>query len=109
MKSKKDFVDSLPHFGTRSSLNPPMKNVVGETYAETRAELETREKAEIERRAAKLAEKEIASLPPQKSSVWFAVLTIIFLIIALAGVGFGVYEYFENEKLRDEIINLQNN
>ncbi len=88
------------HLNNKNSLHPPMKNVVGNTYAETRAEIEARKKAEQEAEMLKFASEPPASEPPKKSSVWFAVLTIIFLIVALAGVGFGVFEYFENESLK---------
>ena len=87
------------------SINPPMQNVVGNTFAETKTA--ARQRQEIEAEAARLAAEEIAHEPPRKSSVWFGVLTIIFLVIALIGVGFGVYEYFQAESLREENASLK--
>ena len=89
------------------SLNPPMKNVVGSTYAETKTEIAAKRRVELENEANRLAAARIAAEPPRKSSVWFGVLMILFLVVALAGVGFGVYEYFAAEDLREENASLR--
>ena len=92
-----------------------MKNVVGGTYAETRSEIEARERAAAETEAALLAAREAKNAPAKKSSVWFAVLTVIFLLIALLGTGLGIYEYTKNlsleesyNKLEEDYIELKN-
>ena len=86
-----------------------MEDVVKGTHAETRAESERRKQAASEAEMTKFALKEpiVAVEPPKKSSVWFAVLTIVFLIAALLGVGFGVYEYFQNETLKTRYNDLE--
>ena len=86
---------------------PPMKNVVGNTYAETRSEIEARERAIAEMEAAQIAAREAANAPVKKASVWFSVLTIIFLVVALLGTGFGIFEYIQNITLREDYAKLE--
>ena len=90
------------HLNSPDSLHPRMQDVMGSTHAETRAESEARKRAESEAEMTRFAltEPPMPAEPPRKSSVLFGVLTVIFLLVALAGTGFGVYEYFENEKLK---------
>ena len=109
MASESKETPEFLHLNNTNSRHPPMKNVVGNTYAETRAEIEARKRAEEAAKLAKLeANRPVPTTPPKKSSVWFAVLTVLFLLIALAGTGFGVFEYFENETLKENYSNLEN-
>jgi len=101
MNNKKASVIDTLQLNKPKSIVPPMKNVVGNTYAETRSEIEARERAAAEAEAALLAAREAKNAPAKKSSVWFAVLTVVFLIIALLGTGFGVYEYTKNLTLEE--------
>lgn len=96
------------HLNNQKSIVPPMKNVVGDTYAETKAEIEARKRAEALAEMAKMEAATPAPVePPKKSSIWFSVLTILFLLIALAGVGFGVFEYTQNETLKENYEKLE--
>ena len=87
-------------FNNAKPIVPPMKNVVGDTHAETRAEIEARNRAQQATDAAILAANAEQS---QKKSPWIAILTIIFAFIALAAAGFAIYEHSENEKLKQEL------
>ena len=69
---------------------PPMKNVVGNTHAETRQEIEARARAEQAAQAAALAAKEQKA---NKKSPVTTVLAIVFGFLALCAGGFAVYEY----------------
>ncbi|MBQ6396115.1 hypothetical protein IJH89_00850 [Candidatus Saccharibacteria bacterium] len=104
--NKTNVIDTL-QLNKPRGIVPPMKNVVGNTYAETRAEIEARQRAEAEAEAALFAAREAANAPVKKSSIWFSVLTVIFLLIALAGTGFGVYEYVRNQSLQDSLDSLE--
>lgn len=103
---KTNIIDTL-QLNKPRGIVPPMKNVVGSTYAETRSELEARERATAEAEAALLAAREAANGPAKKSSVWFAILSVLFLIIALAGTGFGFYEYTKNISLEENYNRLE--
>ena len=114
MSKKASIIDTL-QLNKPQGIVPPMKNVVGGTYAETRSEIEARERAAAETEAALLAAREAKNAPAKKSSVWFAVLTVIFLLIALLGTGLGIYEYTKNlsleesyNKLEEDYIELKN-
>lgn len=87
------------HLNNQNSLHPPMQDVVGNSHAETKAEIEARRRAEQEAEMARLASENTSPEAPHKYSLWFAFLTIIFLLVALAGAGFGVWEYFENKEI----------
>lgn len=97
------------HLNNQNSLHPGMKDVMGSSHAETRAESEARKRAEAEAEMARFAMREspAPSEPPKKSSVLFAVLTVIFTLIALAGTGFGVFEYFQNDSLKRDYADLE--
>lgn len=86
-------------FNNAGPIVPPMKNVVGNTHAETRAEIEARARAEQAAQAAMLA----AAEEKAKKSPWPAILIIIFAFIAVAAGGFAVYEYLELEKLNTKL------
>ncbi len=83
---------------------PPMKNVVGNTHAETRQEIEARERARRAAEAAALAAKEQKA---NKKSPVATVLAIIFGFLALCAGGFAIYEYTENDKLKTELTKTQ--
>lgn len=91
------------------SIVPPMKNVVGNTYAETRAEMKAKQRAEEEAQAALLRAQKEAAEKPRRSTLWLGVLTIVFLVIALAGSAFGVIMYSQNTSLLEANVELQNN
>ena len=86
---------------------PPMKNVVGNTYAETRAEMEAKQRADLESELALARAREEAAEKPKKTTLWLGILTIVFLVIALAAAGFGIFMYDQNTKLLDEYSNLE--
>lgn len=96
MSDKKSTIIDTLQLNKPTGIVPPMKNVVGSTYAETRSEIEARKRAEAEAEAALLAAREAKNAPAKKSSVWFAVLTVVFLLIALLATGFGIFEYTQN-------------
>lgn len=79
---------------------PPMQNVVGDTHAETRREIEARARAEQAQLAA-LQQK------ANKKSPISTVLALIFGFLAIAAIGFSVYEYLENDKLKAELQDAQ--
>ena len=79
---------------------PPMQNVVGNTHAETRHEIEARARAEQAARQAELAALEQKA---NKKSPVSTVFAIVFGFLALAAIGFSVYEYLENDKLQAEL------
>lgn len=79
---------------------PPMQNVVGDTHAETRREIEARARAEQAHLAA-LEQK------ANKKSPVSTVLALIFGFLALGAIGFSVYEYLENDKLQAELRDAQ--
>lgn len=69
------------------------------TYAETKAEIEARKRAQMAADAAMLAARE----QPAKKSPWLTILAILFAVIALAAAGFAVYEHTENDKLKSQL------
>jgi len=83
---------------------PPMKNVVGNTHAETRVELAARARAEQAAAAAELAAKEQKA---NKKSPVSTVLALVFGFLAAAAIGFAVYELLENNKLQEELARVQ--
>ena len=85
-------------FNNNGPIVPKMPNKTGDTYAETKAEIEARKRAELAAEQAMLAAQNAAA-EKQKKSPWLAILTILFAVIAIAGAGFAVYEHTENEKL----------
>ena len=91
------------------SIVPPMQDVVGNTYAETRSEREAKQRAELESELALARAREEAAQKPKKAMLWLGVLSIIFLLVALAGVGFGVLMYTENTNLKEELDTLNKN
>ncbi|MBQ1528057.1 hypothetical protein IIZ77_00210 [Candidatus Saccharibacteria bacterium] len=88
-------------FNNAQPIVPPMKNVVGDTHAETKAEIEARQRAQMAADAAMLAAREAQN--GKKKSPWLAFLTILFAVIALAAAGFAVYEYHENDQLKAQL------
>lgn len=88
-------------FNNNGPIVPKMPNKTGDTYAETKAEIEARKRAELAAEQAMLAAQNAAE--KQKKSPWLAILTILFAVIAIAGAGFAVYEHTENEKLKKQL------
>ena len=88
-------------FNDPKSIVPPMKNVVGNTYAERRADADMARHAAEAAEAARLAAFAEADAA-KKANKWFLVLSVIFAVIAVSGAGFGIYEYLSNSKLREE-------
>ena len=87
-------------FNNNGPIVPQMQDRTKGTYAETKAEIEARKRAQMAADAAMLAAREAES---KKKSPWLAILTVLFAAIALAAAGFAVYEYFENDKLKAEL------
>ena len=85
---------------------PPMKNVVGNTYAETRAEMEAKQRADLESELALARAREAAAEKPKKATLWLGVLTIVFLTVALGTTAFGIFMYDQNTKLQEEYLEL---
>ena len=81
---------------------PPMRNVVGDTHAETKAEIEARKRAQLAAEQAMLAAEQAEA--EKEKTPWSSILVLIFGIIAIAGAGFAVYEHTENEKLQQRLI-----
>ena len=79
---------------------PPMQNVLGDTHAETKTELAARARAE---QAAVAAEQAAREAKVNKKSPVSIVLALVFGFLALAAIGFAVYEYLENDKLQAEL------
>ena len=77
-----------------------MPNKTGDTYAETKAEIEAKKRAELAAQQAMLAAQQAKQA---KKSPWLAILTALFCTIALAAAGFAVYEHTEIEKLKTEL------
>lgn len=88
------------------SIVPPMQNVVGNTYAETRAEMEAKQRADLEAELALARAREEAAEKPKKSVLWLGILSIIFLVIALGATAFAIFMYDQNIKLQDEYTSL---
>lgn len=88
------------------SIVPPMANVVGDTHAETRDEYEARRRAELGQ-VLPPTPAPATPEPAPKTSLWFIILSVVFAIIAIAGAGFGIYQYTENDKLRTTNASLE--
>lgn len=92
-------------FNSATPPVPPMPDKTQGTYAETRAEIEARKRAELAAQQAMLAAQQAAQA---KRSPWLAILTAVFATIALAAAGFAVYEHTELEKLKAELSTANN-
>ena len=109
MNEKPSFLD----LNNSSTIVPPMKNKVGDSYAETRAEIEARNRAnaealrqaEIQRLAEARAAEIIAAQKPEKHT-GLTVLAVLMSLLAVAGVGATAALYFlyaEDEAIIQEI------
>ncbi|MBR5389341.1 hypothetical protein IK146_02160 [Candidatus Saccharibacteria bacterium] len=90
-------------FGSKPVV-PPMKNVVGNTHAETRVEIAARARAEQAAQAAALAALEEKANKKSPISLIFA---LVFGFLAAAAIGFAIYQYTENDKLKAELENTK--
>ena len=81
-----------------------MKNVVGNTHAETRVEIAARARAEQAAQAAALAALEEKA---NKKSPISLIFTLVFGFLAIAAIGFAIYQYTENDKLKAELENTK--
>ena len=88
-------------FNNNGPIVPKMPDKTQGTYAETKAEIKARKRAQMAADAAMLAAREAEH--GKKKSPWLTILTILFAAIALAAAGFAVYEYTENDKLKSEL------
>ena len=104
-KNKKDVVRG-------NTIVPPMKNKVGDSYAETRQELAAKKRAEEEEQRRLVLERQIEALRMQTEAeykkkrsglvAWGLIMTILFLI----GAAGTVYFYLFNQKAEEKISNL---
>lgn len=83
-------------FGNNGPIVPPMKDVLGDSYAETRAEIEARERAKQAADAAQLAANEQATA--KKKFPWAAIAAIVlaFVSVILGAVIFIKQTDYEN-------------
>lgn len=88
-------------FNNAKPIVPPMQDRTKGTYAETKAEIEARKRAQMAADAAMLAAQQ--NPPQKKKSPWFAFLTILFAVIAIAAACFAVYEHTENDQLKAQL------
>lgn len=87
-------------FNNAKPIVPPMQDRTKGTYAETKAEIEARKRAQMAADAAMLAANEAQN---NKKSPWHTVLIALFATIALAAAGFAVYEYTEIDQLKAQL------
>lgn len=87
-------------FNNAKPIVPPMQDRTKGTYAETKAEIEARKRAQMAADAAMLAANEAQN---NKKSPWRTVLIALFATIALAAAGFAVYEYTEIDQLKAQL------
>ncbi len=87
-------------FNNNGPIVPPMKDVLGDSYAETRTEIEARERAKQAADAAQLAANEQAA---QKKFPWLALLAILFGFATVIAVAVIFLKQTEYDKLKQEL------
>ncbi len=109
MNDKPSFLD----FKRDQSIVPPMENKVGNSYAETRAELEAKKRAEAEslrqleiQRLAEARAMEILAAQKPKKNTGLTVLAILMSFLAVAGIGAAAALYFLYQEDEGIIKNL---
>ncbi len=110
MNDKPSFLD----FKREQTIVPPMKNKVGDSYAETRAEIEAKKRAEteslrqlqIQREAERRAMEILAAQKPKKNT-GLVVLAILMSFLAVAGISAAAALYFLYQEDETIIKNLE--
>lgn len=94
MEDKPSFLD----FNQGKTIVPKMQNKLGDSYAETKSELEARKKAEEEARKREIIEREIAAARLQLEAEYkkkrSALLSFAVIMSILAVIGFAAAIYF---------------
>ena len=118
MNDRPSFLDFRNDRGT---IVPPMKNKVGDSYAETRVELEARKRAADEEERRKIMERQIEAMRMQMEAdykrkrsgliAWGIIMTVLFLIGGAGTAYFYIFYQKSDEKVStqaSEIIKLTN-
>ena len=106
MNEKPSFLD----FNKSQTIVPRMENKVGNSYVETRTEVETRRRAEAEsllqiQKEAEIQAQEILAAQKPKKNTGLVVLAILMSFLAVAGISAAAALYFlwqEDESIISE-------
>ncbi len=112
MNDKPSFLDFKRNNVRGDTIVPPMKDRLGDSYAETRTELAAKKRAEEEEQRRLILERQIEALRMQTEAeykkkrgglvAWGIIMTILFLI---GGAG-TVYFYLLNQKTEEKVSSL---